>query len=436
MQAGNPGGSRRPHRIAVIGAGYAGLACAVELAAAGRAVTVFESSKVLGGRARVLEWDGLRLDNGQHLLSGAYAELLRLMRLVDPHSDSLFRRLPLDLRFVQGFRLRVPRLPAPLHLAAALVAARGPGWRERLAAVCFMRALKKGRYRLAQDTDVASLLAQHGQGEKLRRYLWDPLCLAALNTPPERASAAVFCNVLRDALGGNRKASDLLFPAVDLSILFPEPASDWLLGKGAQIVRGNAIRRIELSDHAVRVDGGDFSHAVLAVGPYAVPALLPPEAAFDPLRAALQNMAHEPIATAYFRFAPEVRLPGPMLGSASGLIQWVFDRGRIDGHHGVLAVVISASGPHLDLARDELLDQLAAELAKLFPRLPAPHARQLVIERRATFACAPGLARPRNATPHTRLWLAGDYTAGDYPATLEAAVRSGVRAARGVLMPV
>ncbi|MBL8480649.1 MAG: FAD-dependent oxidoreductase [Rhodocyclaceae bacterium] len=433
MQQDSRNAARPPGRVAIIGAGYAGLACAVELAAAACPVTLFEASRVLGGRARVVEWDGLRLDNGQHLLSGAYSELLRLMRKVDAHADSLFRRLPLDLRFRQGFRLRVPRLPAPLHLAAGLLTARGLAWHERLDAVRFMRHLQAHNWQLVQDMPVSALLAQHAQGAALRRYLWDPLCLAALNTPPERASAQVYCNVLRDALGGTRAASDLLYPAVDLSILFPEPACDWLQQQGAQVVRSHAVRELVADNHAVRVDAAEFSHAVLAVAPYAVCALLPQDRSFDALRAVLQAFEYEPIATAYFRYAPEVRLPGPMLGASGGMIQWVFDRGRLDGHHGVLAVVISASGAHLELSRDALLERLAEELAVMFPRLPAAHARQLIIERRATFACTPGLQRPGNATPHARLWLAGDYTAGDYPATLEAAVRSGVGAARAIL---
>ena len=108
------------HRVAVVGAGWAGLAAAATLAERGHPVTVFEASRSLGGRARRVTIDGVDLDNGQHILIGAYAEALRLMRLVGADPERLLVRLPLELRYASGFHLRAPPLPAPLHLLAGL----------------------------------------------------------------------------------------------------------------------------------------------------------------------------------------------------------------------------------------------------------------------------------------------------------------------------
>jgi predicted NAD/FAD-binding protein len=112
-------------KVAVIGAGYAGLAAAVELAARGAPVTVFEAARELGGRARRVDYRGMALDNGQHILLGAYRETLRLMRLTGADPTALLLRLPLQLVIPGRFSLQAAPLPAPLHLAFGLLTAHG-----------------------------------------------------------------------------------------------------------------------------------------------------------------------------------------------------------------------------------------------------------------------------------------------------------------------
>ena len=181
--------------VAVIGAGYAGLAAAVELAAAGAAVEVFEASRTPGGRARAVEFDGLRVDNGAHILVGAYGETLRLMRRVGADATRLLRRTPLHLEFPGEFRMRAPRLPSPLHTALALLLARGLDAREKLGAIRLMRGLQANGYRIEPDRSVADWLEQLGTPPRQRRFLWEPLCIAALNTPAADASAQVLASV-------------------------------------------------------------------------------------------------------------------------------------------------------------------------------------------------------------------------------------------------
>ena len=214
-------------RVAVVGAGYAGMAAAVTLARRGARVTVFESGPVPGGRARRVVTGDHSLDNGQHILVGAYGTLFALMREVGVPAGAVLR-IPLELRYADGFALRAFYLPAPLGLAAGLLAARGLPWRERVGAVRFMRTLRRHGFRLEADCSVSELLARHAQDGRIGHYLWRPLCVSALNTPPELASARVFLAVLRDTLGGEAEASDLVLPCVDLSRLFPEPAAAWL----------------------------------------------------------------------------------------------------------------------------------------------------------------------------------------------------------------
>lgn len=412
-------------KVAVVGAGYAGLACAVELADAGCHVEVFEASRTLGGRARAVEVDGMTVDNGAHILVGAYRETLRLMVKVgvtegNPGGNgrTALRQHSLHLEYPGHVRLKAPRLPAPLHLAWALLTAKGLLWKEKIAAIRFMRALEKARFRLPRDITAKQLIAN--QPRAVRRFLWEPLCLAALNTPVAIASAQVFLNVLRDSLAASRAASDLLLPATDFSSLFPEPAAQFIEARGGKVHRSTRIHSLdELAGYA------DYHHRVLAVAPYHLAALAP--------AIALPEFAWQPIATIYLQYPESVRLSFPMLGMAGQHGQWLFDRGPLVGQHGLLAVVISGAGPWQKLDHANLAAAVHGEIAAMLPDLPSPRHTHVIEEKRATFACTPGLLRPPTATADPTLWLAGDYVAGDYPATLEGAVRSGIAAAKAIL---
>jgi len=415
-------------RIAVIGAGYAGMAAAVELTLAGHQVEVFEASRTLGGRARATQInspDGaVKVDNGQHILIGAYCETLRLMNTVGSHPDHVLQRTPLRLEFPGEFRMVAPRLPAPLHTAFALLGARGLDWREKWAAIQLMRGLERDKFRIEPDISVSAWLENNQLPPRQRRLLWEPLCVAALNTPAEHASAQVLANVLRDSLAGARAASDMLLPRVDLTELFPEPAARFITGKGNTVRRGHRVTELRRQNNRWLIDGEhDFNQIILAVAPYHLASLMPA------LAAQVAHFHWEPIVTSYFSFPADVQLPQPMLGVADGLSQWLFDRSQITGQRGLIAAVISARGRHLALPTAELERRILEEIRHIVPRLPPPLSVQTITEKRATYACTPGLTRPPATTELSGLWLAGDYVAGDYPATLEGAVRSGVVAA-------
>lgn len=417
--------------VAVIGAGWAGLGAAVELAAHGMPVTMFESATNLGGRARGLDRNGMQLDNGQHILLGAYRETLRLMRQVGVDADSALMRLPLRLETPGHLKLATPRIPAPLHLLIGLLTARGLNWNERRAAIDFMTRQRLAGFRLEHDKSVADLLAH--QPEKLVRLLWEPLCLAALNTPIRIASAQVFLNVLRDSFSRARADSDLLLPRTDLSSLFPKAAARYIECNGGQVRLSTTVNSLTPQPDGIAVNGEPFSHVICAVAPFALSRLLGHLPEMSGLLATVGRFNWQPIATVYLQYAEGVVLPFPMLGLCGSHAQWVLDRGMLCGQAGLLAAIISAEGPHLQLDHEALADIVHGELQSLLGELPSPLWRQVIIEKRATFACTPGLQRPPNTTSSKRLFLAGDYTAGDYPATLEGAVRSGVECAHLLL---
>jgi hydroxysqualene dehydroxylase len=377
----------------VVGAGYAGMAAAVTLAQRGACPVVFESGPVPGGRARRVTTGGRTLDNGQHILVGAYATLFSLMRAVGVPANAVLR-MPLELRYADGTRLRRLYLPEPLGLLGGLLAARGLPWRERLGAVRFMLALRRLGFRLPQDCSVQQLLERHGQDGRIGHYVWKPLCISALNTPPARASANVFLVVLRDTLAGDEDASDLLLPRVDLSKLFPEPAAAWLAAHGGELRCGTTVRDLD----ALRAQ---FDAVILAVGPHQLKVLAPGLA---------REYEYQPIYTCYLQYPPKTRLPLQMLGLAEGLVQWVFDRGALGGDKGLLAAVISAQGDHQQMTHDELATACHRELAAVLPALPEPQWTQVIAEKRATVAVGAGLERPGANTALRGVFLAGDYT--------------------------
>ena len=422
-------------RVAIVGGGWAGLACAVTLSEAGVPVCVFEAARQLGGRARRVDINGYTLDNGQHLLLGAYRETLRLMRLCGADPERLLLRRPLELNYpADGIRLRLPHLPAPFHLAAGLLLARGMPLAEKWAAVRFIRALQACGYRLAEDTSVAELLRRYGQGNTLLRVLWQPLCLAALNTAPEHASAQIFANVLRDALGGAAENSDLLLPRTDLSRIFPDAAAHFITEHGGEIRLSARVRQIERYGQDLVINGERFAHAVVSSGPQHAGALLRDHEEVRPTASMLDTYRYEPIATAYLAYPEALRAGFPMLGMRGPFGQWVFDRGQLDGQEGIAACVLSAQGDWEKLDDETLAKALHSEVQETLGRaLPEPTWQRIIRERRATFSCRPCLTRPATKTGLPGLWLAGDYVCADYPATLEGAVRSGVVAAHGIL---
>lgn len=407
-------------RVAVVGGGYAGMAAAVTLASGGAAVTVFEAGPVVGGRARRIRISsgghGHELDNGQHILVGAYVQLFALMRTVEVPARALLR-LPLEIRYASGFSLRSLGLPQPLGLALGVLLAKGVPFAERRGAIRFLRRMRARRFAVDSGKTVGQLLREQGQHGAMGRHLWGPLCVAALNTPLEQASARVFLAVLRDTLAGRPDASDLVLPRRDLSKLFPEPAAEFVRRRGGEVrLRAPVADIVELKRA--------FDAVIVAVGPHQLKGLLP---------GAAPEYGYQPIYTCYLQYAERVGLPFPMLGLSGGLVQWVFDRGALLGERGRLACVISAEGTHQDMSLDALCDRCHAELAETLPNLGKPHWSRAIAEKRATVACVPGLARPPVETSYPGVFLAGDYTDPEYPPTLEAAARSGVRAARKVL---
>ena len=434
-------------KIAIIGAGWAGMAAAMAVVQAGQQANVFEAARTVGGRARtIVSKDALGapllLDNGQHILIGAYSECLRLMRLAGVDPDTALLRLPLALRFADNSGLQWPDLAPPWDAVLGIAGARSWSWRERLALLGIALRWRVKRFTCAPQASVAHLCA--GLPARLLQEFIDPLCIAALNTPAHQASGQVFLRVLQDSLFSGRGGSNLLLPRTDLGALFAEAAGQWLQAQGGTLHSGYRVQRIArgpAGSTGWRVDDAPFDAVVLATtsteaarlvltAQTAHPTLQGPEAAaLQAWARKAQALRFTAIATVYAQTSALPQgtvLSQPMLALRPGAgkpAQFVFDRMQLGGPAGLLAFVVSASeGDRATLER-EVLQQAQDQLGLQGLRIV-----QTVVEKRATFACTPALQRPPQ-TVANGLCACGDYVEGPYPATLEGAVLSGTAAA-------
>jgi len=271
--------------------------------------------------------------------------------------------------------------------------------------------------------------------------------------------------VLAAAFAGSRRDSDFLVPAVDLSALLPDPAVAEVVARGGVFRAGTTVERVAPAGTGVeilarRAAPDRFDAVVLATGPHQVAETLGDgyvgHAAVDALRRMAASFTYESITTVWLGFAGDVAWPGRVVRLDDAPGQWLFDRrealaavgasprtaapatgspraARPAALRALAAIVISAGGPHDALPQDELAAAVDAQLRRLAPALPPRAWRRVIAERRATYACTPGLARPHAGELAPGLYLAGDYADADFPATLEAAVRSGIRAAEVLL---
>jgi len=439
-------------KVAVVGAGWAGCAAAVKTTQLGHDVTLLESTRIPGGRARRVEatlaGEPLQIDNGQHILIGAYAETLRLMTTLGVDTSTSLLRLPLRLQFPNGDGLSFPawRVPAAVQAVIGILGARGWAWPDKWSLLRLARRWQAGGFECPAEMSVATLCS--GLSPRAMAGLIEPLCVSALNTPAERASAQVFLRVMQDALFSQAGASDLLLPRTDLSALLPDAALRWLTQRGPAPRLGVRVETLthDAEGWHINVRGNDvqssaetFDAVILAcpateaarlVETATAPAAFQAETAH--WIALTHSLHYEALATVYAQVSSATRnartasLSQPMLALPSSPeepAQFVFDRGQLGGPTGLLAFVVSASQGDTAQISAQVLAQGQRQLGMPLELL------QTIVEKRATFACTPNLQRP-GAQIALGLLACGDYIVGPYPATLEGAVRSGQQAAK------
>lgn len=441
--------------VVVIGAGFAGLSAAAALADRGARVMVLDARPQLGGRATAFvdRETGELVDNGQHVLFGCYRETLRFLRRIGAE-DNVRTQPSLAVTFidVRGRRsvLRCPTLPSPLHLLAGVLDWDAMPWRDRVSALKLAAPLIAARRELARtgsvtiepaDQTVSGWLERHGQGPKLRKWLWEPLAVAALNQPPGQAAAAAFVRVLADMFGPDPSAASLVLPIRPLHLMYAEPAREYIEARGGT-VRTGALARVmiegsRIAGVEVRGERMAASRVVAAVPWFALRALFstPPLPMREIIDGA-EGMSPMPIVTVNLWYDRRV-IDEPFVGLPGRSMQWVFDKRVAFGGDASHLSLVSSSAADLVGESNAALAALAAR--EVHEGIPAARHAQLVRatvirEKRATFSLAPGQPRrPGTSTPVGGLCLAGDWIDTGLPGTIESAVVSGHRAATDIL---
>jgi squalene synthase HpnD len=434
-----------PKKVLVLGAGYAGLACAAELVLRGHEVTLLESRALLGGRAHsfVDPKTGLTLDNGQHILMGCYHETLALLRQLGV-TDRLQTppRLHVPYCSARGRHALTASAPAPLHLLSALLHFGELSVGDKFAAVKLALRLRAGQNPGAHET-VSAWLRRWRQTPNIVRALWEPLCLAALNEPVESGSAALFATVIRRSFLGSSDDSTIYLSRVGLSELFAPEIGELLEMCGSRVglqapvkalrFDGTTLGEIELGDGTIL-----RPEAVVSALPWHVlRGLLPVD---SKLAGACRELGDAPIVSLHLWMDRPI-LDEPFVGFLDSPVHWVFNRDLIqgatprqEGH--VITVVISGARSVLDLSPPELEEMTLRELRRFLPAAREAQVlhRMIYKARSATFAATPEAEtlRPGAVTEWSNLWLAGDWTDTGLPATIEGAIVSGRRAAAAV----
>ncbi len=441
---------RRHDGPVVLGGGVAGIAAAVSLARNGLRPLLLESRPYIGGRARsfVHEPSGDVIDNGQHLMMGCYHRTFELLELLGTRSAvQLQRSLAVEFRDPDGSsdRLAAPAtLPSPADVLVGMMRLKRITAAERLALLRIGIALALGTP--GSDETAATYLRRHGQTANLRRRLWDPIIIATLNLPAERASALLFARVMRLAFLGKGTDSHLAFPTRGLSELF-QPATSLTEHSGGSVSIGTAITAVERHDegYVIRLKDREpilARQVISALPERALRAVLrQPELVSDVL-GATPAFEYSPIVSLYLWYNHNpASLPAfaAMIGTA---VQWMFNRRAIDGSRnekwpGLVSCTISAAVAESSTDADSIVARADAELQAAFPELAgAGLLGSLVLkERHATFAATPEAerARPMAQTAASGFFLAGDWTSTGLPATIEGAAQSGFTAAAALM---
>jgi len=466
--------------VAVVGGGLSGLAAGAALAAEGFRVTLLERRPYLGGRASSYEHPGTGevVDNCQHVLLGCCTNLTDFYRRIGAAElvrwyDRLTFLEPGGRRTVIGGSW----LPAPLHALPSFLTAAALSWRDKLAIARALVALMR-RLPVDEGRPFSDWLAAHGQTRGAVKRFWEIVLVSSLNEELDRASTPAAAMVIRESFLKSAQGGRMGVPRVPLTELYSragdyirehagtvelraaveafKPVEEWTGGEpdlpgGDELVPGQGMGGSGLiaSRAGVRLDVSGkprmFDYAVLAVPFDALERLLPadmPVAKNGDLRAALGRFETSPITGVHLWFDRQITdLDHAVLLDRT--IQWMFQKSRIldersaqTNQGSYLELVISASNSLVRKSRQEIIDLAVQELADFFPAVKDARLLKAAVikEVHATFSPQPGsdAYRPRSATPWSRVFLAGDWTATGWPATMEGAVRSGYLAAEAL----
>jgi hydroxysqualene dehydroxylase len=426
--------------VVIVGGGLSGLAAAVELSSQRIPVLLLEQKPYLGGRAYSFRdmATGQTVDNGQHALIAGYHRTRALLSRIGTDAQLVIQpRSELHLHHPErGFvDVRFPRLPAPLHLlwggiSSSLFTADDAMPLLRAGWSLLRSGGRRGQTALSQMT-ILEWLQMTGQTHELRRSFWEPLAISIMNEHLDRASAMMFVNALRTAFLGGWRHSALAIPSVGLSELFASPARKYIRENGGEVRCTTRVNALSLEGGAVRTiqtsDGEQIPcrAVILAVPSGAVEPLLPEALRSGGYLHGITSLPTSPIVSMHIWYGSDF-MTHNVLGLVGRRIQWVFKR------KGYISAVISAAHGFTGMSNAALAAIAQEDLTGVYGGgIGMPRHYLVIREKKATYSSSPEVEamRPGTSTPVPNLFLAGDWTATGYPATIEGAVVSGEAAA-------
>lgn len=430
-------------KAGVVGGGLAGLAAGCALADAGFQVSVFERRPYVGGRASSYEHPGTGevVDNCQHVLLGCCTNLLRFYEQIGVGDKIQWYE---ELTFIEpggrASRIRPTSLPAPFHNLTSFFAASSLDLADKLAIARALSAMM--RMATAADDSGENFLQwlhRHGQTERAIQRFWKVVLVSALNEDLERTSVHYAVQVFRESFLKSAGAGKMGVPRVPLSDLYGN-AADYIRRGGGEVLLRCPVSSLTVEDDCANIvtTGGarQFDVVVLAVPFQLAASLLPPDAIAEPLRKNLSRFESSPITGIHLWFDREIT-PLPHAVLLDRTIQWMFQKSKFHVREGsYIELVVSASRSLVERSRQEVLDLALAELSEFFPQVKEAQLVKATVIKEvfATYSILPGLDsyRPPAKTEWPSLFLAGDWTATGWPATMEGAVRSGYLAAEAI----
>ncbi len=441
--------SERPSVI-VAGAGLAGITTACELADAGLKVTLVEKRPFLGGRtySYVDKRSGVEVDNGQHVFMGCCTEYIGLLKRLGvwrkAYLQKRMRVRVIDKVWGESV-LQSGALPPPLHLLPSLLRFRSLSPAEKVRAAYAMtriRSLGRAARRGQDGVTFADWLRAHGQTENAVRGFWNLIVRPTLNGDVTTVSADLALMVFQEGFLRDRNGANVGWARVGLSALLAEAAREYIESRGGEVRLGRSISGMRVEDGRAAISGPDedAQFIVMALDHRSLLTLLPKPLREEPFFGRIGHMDTSPIVNVHLWYDRQVT-DMEFAAFLNTPLQWVFNKSKLWGQEGdgqYLDISLSGAQEFAEMPAQEIVELFVREVQSLFPAArTAALKRGLVVKQRdATFAAHPGVSRlrPSQRTPVGNLFLAGDWTDTGWPATMESAVRSGLMAAREVLV--
>ncbi len=436
--------TRMPREVLVIGAGLAGLAAALQLAQRGYRVRILEARRRAGGRASSFTdtSTGQLVDTCQHVSMGCCTNFAHFARTLG--IDRFLQAQP-TLYFMTPDR-RVSRfaadpVPAPLHLARSFLSGHYLSLAEKMRIAWGLIRLRAEP--VDADPPFAEWLRRHAQTQRTVDRFWGLVLISALNETPDRIGLRYARKVFVDGFLRHRRGFEVQLPTVPLGRLYGEELHLWFTQHQIELSFGQGAKQFLIEDG--KMGGVELRDGSILRADYYVSAVpfgrllnLLPETTVEKFEVfrQLRNLETSPITSVHLWYDRSLmKLPHAVL--IDGVAQWVFNRGAVAPGEFYVQVVVSAARAFRGLGQEEVCRRVVTELGQLFPvaRSAQLLRSRVVTEHAATFSAVPGVDRwrPTQVSPIANLMLAGDWTATNWPATMEGAVRSGYLAAEVIL---